>query len=119
MYVGKLVNALENGEFGIGVFIDFRKAFDTVDHGIILDKLYYYGIRGSAHDWMKSYLTNREQYLVYNETSSNAIPINCGVPQGSNLGPLLFLLYINDLAFVSPNLFAILFADDFIFFCDR
>ena len=115
--VDRLVSALEKGEIGIGIFIDFRKAFDTVDHAILLEKLNYYGIRGSALDWLQSYLCNRQQFVEFEGYSSNMQYLQCGVPQGSNLGPLLFLLYINDLAYVSPNLFAILFADDSNFFC--
>ena len=113
----RITKAMENGEFCVGVFIDFRKAFDTVDHSILLDKLYHYGVRGVAHDWISSYLTDRAQYVEYNGSKSKTLNIKCGVPQGSNLGPLLFLLYINDLAFVSPKLFSILFADDSNFFC--
>ena len=113
----KLIKAMENGEVAVGIFIDFRKAFDTVNHEILLNKLYHYGIRGTAHDWFSSYLTGRQQYVEYNGHKSKTLNVSCGVPQGSNLGPLLFLLYINDLAFVSPKLFAVLFADDSNFFC--
>ena len=113
----KLVSALEKGEVGIGIFIDFRKAFDTVDHTILLEKLYFYGIRGIAYKWLSNYLSNRTQFVEYYHVKSALLRVQRAVPQGSNLGPLLFLMYINDLAFVSPKLFAVLFADDSNFFC--
>ena len=108
----KLIKSLENGEFVIGVFLDFSKAFDTVDHAILLSKLSHYGIRGSALQWFQSYLSNRNQYVTYNGVSSPVNNITCGVPQGSILGPLLFLLYINDLGHVCSSTTSILFADD-------
>ena len=83
-----------DGKVAVGIFIDFRKAFDTVNHNILLDKLYHYGIRGTAHNCFRSYLTGRQQFVEYNGTKSETLNISCGVPQGSNLGPLLFLLYI-------------------------
>ena len=107
----KITEALDNSQFGICILIDFRKAFDTVEHNILLEKLNHYGIRGNALQWFNCYLSNRYQYVNYNNTSSDMKLITCGVPQGSILGPLLFLLYINDIASVS-NLFSILFADD-------
>ena len=108
----KLIKSLENGKFVIGVFLDFSKAFDTVDHAILLSKLSHYGIRGSALQWFQSYLSNRKQYVTYNGVSSPVNDITCGVPQGSILGPLLFLLYINDLRHVCSSTTSILFADD-------
>ena len=94
----KIVKALENVDYVIGIYLDFSKAFDTVDHGTLLLKLEHNGVRGSALKWFKSYLSDRQQYVTYNGVSSLLKNINCGVPQGSMLGPLLFLLYITDLS---------------------
>ena len=83
-----------------------------MDHVILLDKLYVYGVRGTVLDWFRSYLDNRQQFVFYNKCASEKNTIQCGVPQGSILGPLLFLLYIHDLANVSLSFLSLLFADD-------
>ena len=110
--VEKLHNALDQGNIAITCFLDLKKAFDTVNHSILISKLYKYGIRGPTLEWFKSYLSNRQQYVQIHKTKSDTKPITCGIPQGSILGPLLFIIYINDLAQVSEILFTILFADD-------
>jgi hypothetical protein len=108
----KIIKALEIGHFTIGIFLDFSKAFDTVNHQILLEKLNCYGIRGVANQWIKSYLSDRQQYTCYNGKNSSISNIKCGVPQGSILGPILFLLYINDLGTFTDKLTTIMSADD-------
>ena len=103
---------LDSNEFVGGIFIDLEKAFDTVNHEILCKKLSYYGFRGKTNDLLKSFLSNRKQYVSINGTDSKLLDINCGVPQGSTLGPLLFLIYINDLRFSLQHSTASHFADD-------
>ena len=94
------------------MFLDLKKAFDNVDHKILLDKMHAYGIRGNILRWFRSYLTNRSQFVSYDGRQSAIQSITCGVPQGSILGPLLFIIYMNDIGNVSELLFTVLDADD-------
>jgi hypothetical protein len=104
-------DSLNRGNYCIGVFLDLRKAFDTCSHDILLKKLYNLGIRNECLDWFRSYLSNRSQRVEINGCLSNILNISCGVFQGSVLGPILFLCYINDI-FSASSLATFLFADD-------
>ena len=95
--VENIKKSLDNKANVCRVFIDLQKAFDTVNHKILLDKVYHYGVRGKAHLWFESYLTDRKQRVQTDSVDSRVMKISCGVPQGSILGPLSPLLYINNL----------------------
>ena len=115
--VEQLTDAADRKEVSIGVFVDLKKAFDTLNHDVLLRKLEHYGIRGVPLQWLSSYLSNRKQYVKYNGCESSFLGITCGVPQGSVTGPILFILYINDICNASQRLKMVLFADDTNGFC--
>ena len=110
--IDRIQRAIDHRNYSCGIFLDFSKAFDTINHNILIQKLGYYGIRGVAKDWFVSYLSDRKQFVTVNGIQSEPCEITCGVPQGSVLGPLLFLLYINDIHKCSSVLDFHLFADD-------
>ena len=117
--VEQISSAIDGQSCCAGVFIDLKKAFDTVDHELLVEKLNVYGIRGIANKWLQNYLTNRKQYVVIDDHSSDLLDMTCGVPQGSVLGPILFIIYINDICNVSDVVKCVLFAEDTNIFCSE
>ena len=107
-----IVSNLDNRNHTIGIFLDLSKAFDTIDHEILLSKLNHYGIRGVAFEWFRNYLSNRKQFVSFNGSASTHLDTTCGVPQGSILGPLLFIIYVNDLIYLQRDSTLIMYADD-------
>ena len=113
--VDRILKDIDNKKLPLAIYMDLSKAFDTLDHNILIKKLQYYGVIGTPLNWFQSYLTDRTQYVEVNNESSSLQTILTGVPQGSILGPLLFLIYMNDIPNAS-NLFTfILYADDHTF----
>ena len=114
------LKSIDNGLYTCGIFLDFSKAFDTVNHEILLGKLKHYGIRGLAYRWFENYLSNRKQFVSIGNVSSQYTDLICGIPQGSTVGPILFLIYINNIHTCSKLLSIRLFADDTnVFYSDK
>ncbi len=110
--IDRILVEMDKNDIPINIYLDLSKAFDTLDHDILIDKLNYYGIRGVALKLFRSYLTNRKQFVEIDETQSETLTIQTGVPQGSILGPLLFIIYMNDIAQASKIFDFIIYADD-------
>ena len=110
--VDKIQTALNDRKYSLSIFLDLSKAFDTVNHEILFKKLQYYGFQGDTLKWLISYMKERVQYVVINGCASSTLGVSCGVPQGSVLGPLLFLIYMNDFPLACNSSSPILFADD-------
>ena len=111
-FIESIYNSIDSKQRCAGVFIDLKNAFDIVNHKLLVEKLSFYGVRGFANTWLENYLMNRKQYVVVDNQASCMQFMKGSVPQGSVLGPVLFLLFINDICNVS-NLFKfVLFADD-------
>ena len=111
-FIDRIKLEMDQKKIPFSIFLDLSKAFDTLNHDILLTKLRYYGIQGIALNWFQNVLTKRSQYVQYNDTSSSIREIETGVPQGSILGPLLFIIYLNDIHTVSDKFSFILYADD-------
>ena len=116
-FTADIFNAINKKEITVAVFIDLKKAFDTVNHSILLKKLCKMGIKGQILDWILDYLKGRSQKTICNGNLSNSNEVLCGVPQGSILGPLLFLVYINDMEYILNNIKFQLYADDTVLYC--
>ena len=118
--VKDIYSAFDRGEYGLGVFLDLSKAFDSLDRKILLKKLEYYGFRNISLKWFESYLSQRKQYVSFGNAESPLLPVNFGVPQGGILAPILFILYINDIIKSTNDVKFVIYADDTnVFVTDR
>ena len=116
LFLDKIHKAMDRGNLTGSLFVDLSKAFDTVSHSSILDKLPAYGICGTEKAWFTDYLFHRKMRVHYKGTLSTPLPIHCGVPQGSILGPLLFLLHFNELSSLLKSCKMIMYADDTVLY---